>query len=105
MTPAVLFLAFVMVSAPSFEGSKPGEQREIAGIKLCWCPSGKFIMGSPPDEPDRRPGEDRVEVTITKGFWAGKFEVTQRDWKLVMGRLPGPLTRNCQREIGCRSET
>jgi sulfatase modifying factor 1 len=92
MTPAVLFLAFVMVSAPSFEGSKPGEQREIAGIKLCWCPSGKFIMGSPPDEPDRRPGEDRVEVTITKGFWAGKFEVTQRDWKLVMGRLPGPLT-------------
>jgi formylglycine-generating enzyme required for sulfatase activity len=61
-------------------------------MKLCWCPPGRFLMGSPPGEPERRPGEDQVEVTLTRGFWAGKFEVTQGDWKRVMGRLPGPPT-------------
>ena len=34
-------------------------------------------MGSPRGEPERRPGEDQVEVTLTKGFWMGKYEVTQ----------------------------
>ena len=49
-------------------------------------------MGSPPSEPERRPGEDQVEVTLTKGFWIAKFETTQGQWKRVMGKLPGPLT-------------
>ena len=34
-------------------------------------------MGSPPGEPERRPGEEQVEVKLTRGFWAGKFEVAQ----------------------------
>src|SRR6266851_6503544 len=76
----------------SFLGSKGGDECEVAGIKLCWCPPGKFIMGSPPDEPERRQGEDQVEVTLTKGFWMGKYEATQGQWKRVIGKLPGPLT-------------
>jgi formylglycine-generating enzyme len=76
----------------AFTGSKAGVEREVAGVKLCWCPPGKFTMGSPPGEPERRPGEDQVEVTLTKGFWAGKYEVTQGQWKRVVGKLPGELT-------------
>jgi hypothetical protein len=38
-------------------GSKSGDERDIAGIKFCWC--GQFIMGSPPDEPERSPGENK----------------------------------------------
>src|SRR6266849_10094523 len=76
----------------SFLGLKAGDEREVAGIKLCWCPAGRFKMGSPPNEPKRRPGEDQVEVTLTKGFWTGKYEVTQGQWKRVVGKLPGALT-------------
>src|SRR4051812_3656528 len=76
----------------AFSGSRAGDQRQIAGIKLCWCPAGKFLMGSPPNEPERRPGEDQVEVTLTNGFWMGKYEATQGQWKRVMGTLPGELT-------------
>jgi sulfatase modifying factor 1 len=76
----------------AFAGSKAGEEREVAGVKLCWCPAGKFTMGSPPDESERRPGEDQVQVTLTRGFWAGKFEVSQGQWKRVIGKLPGELT-------------
>ena len=46
-------------------------------------------MGSPPDEPERRPGEDQVDVTLSRGFWMGKYEVTQAQWKNVVGDLPG----------------
>jgi formylglycine-generating enzyme len=98
--PTTMRITMVQVSAGStyapepspFTGSKPGEERAVAGVKLCWCPPGRFTMGSPPDELERRPGEDQVAVTLTRGFWAGKYEVTQGQWKRVVGPLPGPLT-------------
>ena len=80
------------VQGDAFVGSKAGDEREVRGVKVCWCPAGTFVMGSPPDEPERRPDEDQVEVTLTKGFWMGKYEVTQGQWKRVVGELPGELT-------------
>jgi formylglycine-generating enzyme required for sulfatase activity len=49
-------------------------------------------MGSPADEPERRPDEAPVEVTLTRGFWMGKYAVTQGQWKRVVGELPGEST-------------
>jgi hypothetical protein len=74
-----------------FDGERAGEERIIDGVRLCWCPPGTFTMGSPPGEPERRPGEDQVEVTLTRGFWAGTYEVTQGDWKRVVGKLAVPV--------------
>jgi hypothetical protein len=34
-------------------GTKPGEECDLAGVKLCWCPAGKFTMGSPAGEAER----------------------------------------------------
>jgi formylglycine-generating enzyme required for sulfatase activity len=79
-------------STYSFIGLRAGDERQVAGIKLCWCPPGRFLMGSPPGEPERRSDEDQVEVTLTKGYWTGKYEVTQGQWKRVIGKLPGELT-------------
>jgi formylglycine-generating enzyme required for sulfatase activity len=79
-------------STNSSLGAKAGAETTVGGIRLCWCPPGRFMMGSPPNEPERRPGEDQVEVTLTKGFGMAKYETTQRDWKRAMGKLPGPLT-------------
>jgi formylglycine-generating enzyme required for sulfatase activity len=76
----------------AFAGSRAGEEKRISGIALCWCPPGSFIMGSPPGEPERRPGEDQVEVTFGEGFWAGKYEVTQGEWKRIAGEFPGKYT-------------
>src|SRR5947209_617577 len=76
----------------AFDGSRAGDERAVAGISLCWCPPGRFRMGSPPDEPERRPDEDQVEVTLTRGFWMGKYEVTQAQWKRIVGDLPGQFT-------------
>jgi formylglycine-generating enzyme required for sulfatase activity len=75
-------------TAATFSGSKAGEERPVEGVALRWCPPGRFTMGSPAGEPDRRPDEDQVEVTLSRGFWMGKYEVTQGQWKEVVGRLP-----------------
>ena len=76
----------------SIGGRNAGEEREVGPVRLCWCPPGRFVMGSPRGEPERRPGEDQVEVTLTRGFWMSKYEATQGQWRRVIGSLPGELT-------------
>ena len=65
---------------------------EIAqGVNMtfCWCPAGDFLMGSPETEYGRcGADEDQVHVTLTKGFWMAKTEVTQAQWQAVMGNNP-----------------
>ncbi len=49
---------------------------------------GEFLMGSPRYEKDRERNEDRHQVTLTQGFLLGKTEVTQDQWRAVMGSNP-----------------
>ncbi len=51
-------------------------------------PAGTFTMGSPTDEPDRESDETQHEVTLSKGFYIQITEVTQGQWKAVMGSNP-----------------
>src|SRR5882762_944256 len=52
---------------------------------LVWIPPGTFTMGSPTNEVDRNPNEGpQTVVTITRGFWMGKYEVTQGDYLSLM---------------------
>jgi formylglycine-generating enzyme required for sulfatase activity len=90
MTRVVLGLLLVVTSVRAED--KAGTEKKIAGVKLCWCPPGKFTMGSPEKELDRRADEAQVEVTLTNGFWTAKHETTQGQWKRVMGKLPGKAT-------------
>ena len=57
------------------------------GIKLdlVLIPAGKFIMGTPASETGRNINEPQHEVTLTKPFYMGKYEVTQEQWEAVMG--------------------
>jgi formylglycine-generating enzyme required for sulfatase activity len=57
-------------------------------MKFAWCPPGTFLMGSPPNEPERNDDETPHWVTLTKGFWMGVTPVTQAQWQAVMGRNP-----------------
>jgi len=73
---------------PAFGGSLAGDERIVEGVRLCWCPPGRFRMGSPPTERGHRADESPVEVTLSRGFWAGRFEVTQGQWGRVSGAFP-----------------
>ena len=89
-TTFALSAAFCLLPAQTgpFEGARAGDQRQIANVKFCWAPPGRYRMGSPPDEPQRRPDEGPVPVTLSRGFWIGKYEVTQGQWTAIMGAFP-----------------
>ena len=59
-----------------------------ATMEMIWCAPGHFMMGSPLAERGRFDDEPQHQVTLTKGFWLGKFEVTQKQWQSVMGENP-----------------
>ena len=59
-----------------------------ATMEMIWCEPGSFMMGSPLAERGRFDDEPQHQVTLTKGFWLGKYEVTQRQWQSVMGENP-----------------
>jgi len=55
-------------------------------IELILIPAGEFRMGSPDFEADRDPAEGPVHrVQIAKPFYLAKYEVTQEQWRAVMG--------------------
>jgi formylglycine-generating enzyme len=73
------------------EGTKAGDEWEDNDLKMkfCWCPAGTFKMGVAPNEPEQLPSDrdeaEQVDVTLTRGFWMAKYELTQGQWKKVIG--------------------
>ncbi|MBP1588631.1 MAG: formylglycine-generating enzyme family protein, partial [Kiritimatiellae bacterium] len=62
------------------------EEYKTDKLVLRWVEPGSFTMGSPEDETGRGGDEQAHAVTLTKGFWMGVFEVTQRQMELVVGK-------------------
>jgi formylglycine-generating enzyme required for sulfatase activity len=48
--------------------------------------AGTFLMGSPADEPGRQGDEARHAVTLTRGFYMARHEVTEALWDQVLGQ-------------------
>ena len=76
----------------SFLGAEPqggwGDEFKTTKLVLRRIMPGTFTMGSPSDETGRASDEYQHEVTITQPFYIGVFEVTQKQWELVMGGKP-----------------
>ena len=79
-----------------------GEEAIFGGMPFVWIPAGTFIMGSSESQQDRISNKGRLDrlsheapkhrVTLTHGFWMGKYEVTQAQWMKVMGSNPSYFT-------------
>ena len=54
------------------------------GMEMIFCPPGTFMMGSPTTEAGRGNDETQHQVTLTNGFYLGKYEVTQAQYQTVM---------------------
>ena len=74
---------------------------KFAGIEMIWVEPGEFQMGSSLDSPVRIMDEKPRQIKITRGFYLGKYEITQRQYSVVMednvadlnprpSRFPGP---------------
>jgi len=72
---------------------------QLKGAKAVWIPPGTFAMGSSEPEPglgDKVPPQ--AKVTISQGFWMWQTEVTQQQFKALMGYNPAHFKKcggNC----------
>jgi formylglycine-generating enzyme required for sulfatase activity len=72
---------------PGGSTRRAGDTAVFAGIEFVWCPPGTFMMGFA--EGELKSGySNQHQVTLTRGFWIGKYPVTQAQWVKVMGDNP-----------------
>ena len=78
-----------------FFRSKGSESKNITiplsdnvNLDMVWIQPGTFIMGSPEDELGRSNKETQHQVTLKKGYWLGKYEVTQAQYEAIIGSNP-----------------
>lgn len=58
-------------------------------MEFVFIPAGTFQMGSPPSEQGRHGDEGPVRrITLTEPFYLSRYEVTQAQWRAVMGHNP-----------------
>ena len=66
----------------------PAETPSLTPLELVWIRPGTFMMGSPDDEKGRRSNEGpQTQVTISRGFWMGKYEVTVAQYRTIQGNV------------------
>ena len=98
-------LEFLQLSASPYlwaDKSTPATSRRFyravefaAPTNLVFIPPGTFRMGSLTNEVDRFETEGpQTAVTISRGFWMGKYEVTQGEYLAVMGSNPSYFSTN-----------
>lgn len=75
--------------------TKPIDMKNSIGMEFVLIPPGEFLMGVKKEEiEDSGSGQPQHNVKIKQQFYIGKFEVTQAQWKLLMGKYPGEFP-NC----------
>ena len=68
--------------------------------KLAWIAAGKFTMGSIAIDGDADAQETpQTQVTLSRGFWIGKTEVTQEDYAAVTGSNPSKSVNDPSRPV------
>ncbi len=76
-----------VTTQPTIDGGRhPMTSHTVPSISLdmIFCPPGTFTMGSPANEAGRGSDETQHQVTLTNGFYFGKYEVTQAQYETVM---------------------
>ena len=63
----------------------------LTGMTLVELPAGRYTMGSAASEIGRNADETLHDVEITRPFFLGRHEVTQQEWRAVMGAAPSPF--------------
>ena len=79
----------IQVSVPMFYRVRGTNS---APPRMVWIPPGTFVMGSPTSEAERNLDETQHTVTLTKGFYMGKYAVTQGEYLALMGSNPSYFT-------------
>ena len=96
----VWVIGFILISYPypSIAGSDTPSAGKIwiepvTGMEFVWVPGGCYEMGCGSWTSDCNSDEKPVHEVCVDGFWMGKTEVTQGQWKQIMGDNPAKFKK------------
>jgi formylglycine-generating enzyme required for sulfatase activity len=93
-------MLFVDTSAPATGSRFYRALLQDPPTNMVFIPPNTFTMGSPSNDPGRTIFEGpQARVTLTRGFWIGKFEVTQGEYLAVTGENPSNFPGDLRRPI------
>ena len=73
---------------------------QVPPVNMVFVPPNTFTMGTPTNEVNRQADEGpQTAVTISRGFWMGKYEVTQREYQAVIGNNPSQFPGDLDRPV------
>lgn len=84
----LLAIFYGFLSSEQCCAQSPKEITNSIGMKLIMISKGTFNMGSSPAEEGVDHDERQHEVTISRDFYLGVYEVTQSQYETVMGDNP-----------------
>ncbi len=91
----VWVIVFILISYPytSIVGADTPSvgkiwKEPVTGMEFVWVPGGCYEMGCGNWTSDCFRDEKPVHEVCVDGFWMGKTEVTQGQWKQIMGENP-----------------
>ena len=97
LTGVLLLVGFLLTTGTLVAQSTPEKTlTNSMGMEFVLIPSGTFKMGSDTGDADERPVH---QVTISKAFYMGKYEVTQGQWQAVMGTNPSASPGDANRPV------
>ncbi len=96
----VWVIVFILISYPytfiaGLDTPSAGKiwKEPITGMEFVWVPKGCYEMGCGSWTDDCNFNEKPVHEVCVDGFWMGKTEVTQGQWKRVMGKNPASFKK------------
>ena len=84
----LLCILLASISITPVYGQQPKAITNSIGMKMVLISAGAFTMGSPIEEVGRLANETPHEVTISKSYYLGAYEVNQEQYEKVMGNNP-----------------
>ena len=110
-TVQIFFSLLFLILLPSCDQSQQDQRvvkatPKINGFEMVKVKGGTFFMGGldnvndgGPKEPDPEHGDECPHPETVKDFYIGKYEVTQAEWKEIMGDNPGYFKDNDKNPI------
>ncbi len=92
--PGALLVPLFLAAQAGGPDPKPGAVRveSWSGLEYVWVPAGTFQMGCVPADHDCASDEfPRHRVTLTRGFWIGRTEVTRKAFQQFARKTPHRL--------------
>ena len=91
----IVLLAFPYTLTAQSDTPTAGQiwKEPVTGMEFIWVPGGCYQMGCGDWTSDCYRDEKPVHEVCVDGFWMGKTEITQGQWKQVMGENPSEFEK------------